>query len=369
MVLEQIFKLIARLEKCSKHGEVVDLANAYRCLTMDVVTSFVVPEPRRMLDLADFGKGFIGLMRDFSKLITLQRHMRVVIPLLEAIPDWLVIRMDSTGSSLQLVEYRRSFQKEAEKTVDRKGQPPPGRAPSVLDTIYGSPELAQQDKFVGRIVEEATNIIGAGTETTASTLTLLTYHALAKPDILNKLRFELSTAVKHSSSTDLLDLRTLEKLPYLQGCINEALRVSNPVTGRLPRFNPRAATSYISPADKTTYTFPPGTIMSMSMPDLHFNSSIYPDPYAFKPERWIDASPEHKAVMQRYFVPFSKGSRACLGMEVARMELTLTVGNVFHRFGEAMKLWETTERDVSWAYDFFAPYIPVDSKGLRVKIA
>jgi hypothetical protein len=57
-----------------------------------------------------------------------------------------------------------------------------------------------------------------------------------------------------------------------------------------------------------------------------------------------------------------------VGIEVAKMELALTAGNVFQKLGREMQLWETTERDVSWAYDFFAPYIPVDSKGLRVKL-
>ena len=72
--------------------------------------------------------------------------------------------------------------------------------------------------------------------------------------------------------------------------------------------------------------------------------------------------------MHRYFVPFSKGSRACIGIEVAKMELLLTAANVFLQLGKRLQLSDTTERDVSWAHDFFAPYIPVDARGLRVKI-
>ncbi|KAF2440869.1 putative cytochrome P450 [Karstenula rhodostoma CBS 690.94] len=366
MVLAQVSKLIARLQKCSSNDEVVDLANAYRCLTIDVVTSFSVPDPRKMLELDDFGKGSNGLMRGFSKLITLQRHMKVVIPLLELIPDWLVTAVDTSGSFRQLMDFRISFQKAAQQALDRKGKPPPGQEPSNLDTLYSASELAQNDKVMNYFVEEATNITGAGTETTASTLGLLTYHVLFDRDVFDKLLTELSALA--GNNTELMELRMLEKLPYLQGCINEALRLSNPVTGRLPRFNPRAATTYTTPDGKTTYTFPPNTVMSMYMPDLHFNASIFPSPHTFNPSRWIDTLPEHLKEMHRYFVPFSKGSRSCLGIEVAKMELVLTAGNVFQKLGRDMRLWETTKRDVSWAYDFFAPYIPVDSKGLRVKI-
>lgn len=305
-------------------------------------------------------------MRDFSKLITLQRHMKVVMPLLDLIPDWLITAVDSSGSFQQLMDWRGGFQKAAQQAFDREGEPTPGQDPSILDTLYNAPELAQGDKVMKYFIEEATNITGAGTETTAATLGSVTFHVLANRDIFDKLMAELSTTV--SNDTELTNLRTLEKLPYLQACINEALRLSNPVTGRLPRFNPRAPTIYTTPDGKTTYTLPPRTVMSMSMPDLHLNGSIFPTPHTFNPSRWIDSSPEHLKEMNRYFVPFSKGSRSCVGIEVAKMELVLTVGNVFQKLGKDMRLFETTQRDLSWAYDFFAPYIPLDSKGLRVKI-
>lgn len=366
MVLEQVSKLIARIRKCGSNDEVIDLANTYRCLTIDVVTSFSIPEPRNMLDLEDFGKGFNGLMRDFSKLLTLQRHFKFITPLLESIPDWLLTSVDSSGSSKQIVDFRGSFQKAAKQALDRKGKPPLDQKLSILDTLYSSPELAQTDKVMNYFVEEAMNTTGAGTETTAATLGLLTFHVLSDREVLAKLLAELTAA--SSDNTKLMGIRALENLPYLQGCINEALRLSNPVTGRLPRFNPRAPTTYTTPDGKTTYTFPPNTVMSMSMPDLHFNASIFPSPRTFNPARWIDTSSENLKEMHRNFVPFSKGSRSCVGIEVAKMELALTAGNVFQKLGKEMQLWETTERDVSWAYDFFAPYIPVDSKGLRVKL-
>ena len=365
-VLKHISKLISRLQECGSNDEVIDLANAYRCLTLDVVSSFTVPEPRNMLELDDFGKGFNALMREFSKLITLHRHLKVINPLLESIPDWLLTAVDSSGTSRQILDFRGSFQKAAKQAFDRKGQPPPGEEPSILDTLYNSPELARTDRVMSYFVEESTNTVGAGTETTAATLGLLTFHVLSNRDVFDRLLAELSTLP--GDSTELMGMRMLEKLPYLQACINEALRVSNPVTGRLPRFNPRAPTTYTTPDGGITYTFPPNTIMSMSMPDLHFNAAIFPSPRTFDPNRWIDSSPEQLKEMNRYFVPFSKGSRSCVGMEVAKMELVLTAGNIFRTLGRDMKLWETTERDVSWAYDFFAPYIPVDSKGLRVKL-
>lgn len=51
----------------------------------------------------------------------------------------------------------------------------------------------------------------------------------------------------------------------------------------------------------------------MTITDVHFNESIFPDPRAFKPERWL--SPDSKKKLEPYLVPFSRGSRSCLGIK------------------------------------------------------
>jgi cytochrome P450 len=362
MVLNRVSRLCNRMKECKKRSEPINFTNAYRCLSVDTVSSFALPEPRNMLDSPDLGKAFARVIRNFSRLITYQRHLKIVFPLLTSIPDWVMLRMDTDGSGRELVETQLGYEKAAKVAIHREGIPPDGQAPSILDAIVSSPEIGRQDKLHGRIVEEARNTVGAGTETTAATLTVLTYHVLANLGILAKLKAELQGA---SDENDQLNMKILEKLPYLQACINEALRICVPVTGRLPRSNPRAATTYTTPTGKM-YTFPPGTVMSMSMPDLHFNPDIFPDPDLFKPERWLESSPEVKAKMQQFFVPFGKGSRSCIGMELAKMEVVLAAGNIFRDFD--LELFETTERDVSWAHDFFAPAIPFDSQGLRVMV-
>jgi cytochrome P450 len=45
---------------------------------------------------------------------------------------------------------------------------------------------------------------------------------------------------------------------------------------------------------------------------LHLNEHVFPEPEAFKPERWL-TSPDQLAIMKQHFVPFSVGPRACIG--------------------------------------------------------
>ena len=70
--------------------------------------------------------------------------------------------------------------------------------------------------------------------------------------------------------------------------------------------------------------------------------------------------------LDAYHVPFSKGSRSCIGKDVAIVELYVILANMFSKFD--MKLFETSERDISMEHDFFAPFGPRDSKGLQVTI-
>lgn len=97
---------------------------------------------------------------------------------------------------------------------------------SVFHHILQS-NLPQSEKEPARLESEAFGLLAAGTITTASTLSLITYYVLANPTIEKKLREELKdvTAAYPGQVPRWTDL---EKVPYLTGCIKEGLRfVSN----------------------------------------------------------------------------------------------------------------------------------------------
>jgi hypothetical protein len=76
----------------------------------------------------------------------------------------------------------------------------------------------------------------AGTETTATELSGLTYMLLRHPDKMARLTEEVRTAFK---STDEMTMAGLSRLPYLQACVEEALRLYPPVAVGLPRVAPK----------------------------------------------------------------------------------------------------------------------------------
>ncbi|CAJ2512033.1 Uu.00g076580.m01.CDS01 [Anthostomella pinea] len=246
--------------------------------------------------------------------------------------------------------------------IDRKGLPEK-EAPTVLDAIFTSPLIKAEDKTVTRMLAETQAILGAGTETTGNTLSVFTYHVLSQPTVLKSLKAELQDGASKSAdyaNGKLMDFKTLERLPYLQVCIKEALRLATGVSSRLPRINRTAPTLYTLASGKT-YTLPPGTVISMSIFDLHYNPTIFTDPTAFDPLRWLESDAEKLQQMERAYSPFGRGARQCVGLHLAKEEITLMTGNLFH--GIDLELFETSARDVSIAHDHFAPFAPVDSKG------
>lgn len=91
----------------------------------------------------------------------------------------------------------------------------------------------------------------------------------------------------------------------------------------------------------------------------HMDTRIFPDPDTFNPDRWIE-----NPSLLKYLVSFNRGSRQCLGMNLAWAELYLCVKGVFGNLD--MQLDDTTEADVRCTADFFTP--KSSGRGVRVLI-
>ena len=225
---------------------------------------------------------------------------------------------------------------------------------TVLRELYQS-DLPDSEKTIQRLIEEAQTLLVAGSETTGNTLTLTTFYLLADPERAAKLKHELAQVEKDWDHP--LVYHDLQRLPYLTASITEGLRISSSVAGRLPRIDPHAAMKY------NDFVIPPGTAVSMSIRDVNLNETIFPNGDQFIPERWLGDS-EKRQVLEKYMVAFSRGPRNCIGMNLALAELYLVIGNLFRDYN--MKLVETREEDLKMTHDFFSPFGPADSKGLRI---
>ncbi len=190
----------------------------------------------------------------------------------------------------------------------------------------------------------------------AYVLKALTYHIAANPPVHQKLFQELKCAVPRRN--DRPRLQQLEKLPYLTATIQEGLRITHPVTHRSCREFPDKTLVYRG------QSIPPGTIVHMTTLLIHENGDVFPEPQAFKPEIWLGDAQQQPS---SYLVPFGRGTRSCLGINLAWAEMYLILANVFRRFdfdvSEVVR-----ERDVDVAKDVIMGVPSPGPKGIIVKV-
>ena len=138
------------------------------------------------------------------------------------------------------------------------------------------------------------------------------------------------------------------------------LRVSYGQVQRIPRVNRLHAWKF------KDWVIPPGIPVGMDAYHMHTNPEVFPDPLAFKPERWLNDArgPGGRHPLTNYLVPFGRGSRVCLGMPLAYMELYVALATIFRRHD--LELFETDRSDADFVLDIVMPMPKRDSKGVRV---
>ena len=165
-------------------------------------------------------------------------------------------------------------------------------------------DLPAHEKSDARLGDEAQLIVAAGLVTTSWALTVACFHLAAYPSIAHTLRSELASSNLQPKLGGRGDWHALERLPYLNGCVHEAIRLAHGTSTRSPRLAPDTEIRY------GDWVIPRNTPVSMTNVHILMNSSIFPDPREFRPDRWIG-----KPELERFFVPFGKGSRACPGIK------------------------------------------------------
>jgi cytochrome P450 len=192
------------------------------------------------------------------------------------------------------------------------------------------------------IADESMMQLLAGSDTTATIIRTGFASILTNPSIYAKLISEIT-------NTDIgldrvIGYRESLKLPYLMACIKEALRHNPAATGLLPRVVGKEGDYF------NGYFIPPGTEVAISAWKMHrLNTSIYgADAALFRPERWLEASPEKLAVMDdAHHLVFGAGRYKCMGENIARVELGKVFFELLRRFewqvSDGMKVMESSK--------------------------
>ncbi|KAF5348717.1 hypothetical protein D9758_006751 [Tetrapyrgos nigripes] len=343
------------LMKNHPDGGPIDFSLAIRALTMEVITSYCFASSYAPLEYPDFRHplvvGNLQFINNFSSMKWLLPLFRLGL----AIPHSIIKRANNPVLTAY-IEMKQDF----EDRIERYLQDESTLENEEHETIFHHLILPQTKEGINRslrpskksLIDEAFMLIGAGSDTVANACGIGLVHALSDVSIGRKLKEELRQAWPDEDSP--LELHLLEQLPYLTAFIKEALRTSYGVVTPLPRV--------VGPSGATIggVHIPGGTDVQMSSVFLHDNPTVFQDPKTFSPERWLVSDTR---IMESYLVPFSKGPRMCLGINLAWCELYLILGNIFRRLD--LTLYDTTVEDFK---NFKDTFVPAWSKHIKVTV-
>lgn len=167
--------------------------------------------------------------------------------------------------------------------------------------------------------DELVTLLIAGSETTATGLAWTLDELLRAPEELERMRAELRAVL------DGRDLRPehLPSLARLEACVREALRLHPPITNTIRVVK--------TPFRVGRWELAPGVEVAPCMYLTHRRADLYPEPLAFRPERFVGRKLDPYA-----FYPFGGGSRRCMGVSMALYEIMLILARLLSRHGFAL---------------------------------
>ncbi|EXJ86111.1 hypothetical protein A1O1_06480 [Capronia coronata CBS 617.96] len=250
-------------------------------------------------------------------------------------------RMDEYGLAA-IENHKRHVMAASQSNDNGQMSPSNSNSNSSLFSKFLDP-TRNQELSLPQISAEASNLIVAGSDTTAVSLTYLIWSVLRPRhrNVKQKLLAEIESLPIDAS------LAEISQLKYLQAVINESLRLYGAAPGSLPRVSPPGGAKLGG-----RYNIPEGTIVGAQAFTVHRDGAIFPDPDSFIPERWEQPT----EAMKDAFFPFGLGSRVCLGIHLASNELLLGAFVFFKTCPTAVLAESTTDSSMEMEnYFLIAP--------------
>ncbi len=182
----------------------------------------------------------------------------------------------------------------------RRALPEDERSDDVLSLLLGARHEDSSPMTDQELRDELMTLLGAGHETSATGLSWAFERLLRTPHVLERL------------SSDP------EDDPYLDAVIKETLRVRPVITD--------VARKLTRDTEVAGYTLPAGTIVLCVLALAHRRADLWPEPEAFRPERFLEGQPEPYS-----WIPFGGGVRRCIGAAFAQYEMKVVLRTIIRR--------------------------------------
>jgi cytochrome P450 len=269
-------------------GTPYQLRPRMQAITLDIIlrTVFGIREAEKLVELRD-------ALRDFLDLTT---NPRLLLPVLLVGPG----RVRHLGPFRRRIErvdrliYREIAERRKAGNLEERDD--------ILSMLVAARHEDGSPMRDEEMRDELLTLLVAGHETTATSLAWAVERLSRHPEKLGRLRDEVE-----AGSED-----------YLTATIQETLRLRPVISIVIRRLT--------EPVEIGGYELPAGVSVTPCVYLVHRNPEIYPDPDAFKPERFLDNPPGTYT-----WIPFGGGVRRCLGASFAQFEMAVVLRELVKR--------------------------------------
>lgn len=210
LIMEKVSKLVDRFREVAGSGKIVNMSAAYAALTMDVISRYSFGQSMGNLEKEDWGVAWIKMFHQGVQGHPIGRQYPWIFELFVHLPPKVLVYINPL-SKIQ-VDFQTETKKQVTKVLAEGDAKAEGTYRTIFHDIQAS-DLPESEKDINRLTDEAFIFITAGTETTARTLAILSFHIMSNPDVLKLLREELKTVMPDPKSS--VTSSTLENLPYM----------------------------------------------------------------------------------------------------------------------------------------------------------
>ncbi|KAI1393512.1 cytochrome P450 [Hypoxylon trugodes] len=351
IIQDKVERFIKRLEDSSKDGSPANLSTLSAAFTADTISHYSYGVSLGCLD----GESE-NILTDATQAVLALSHWLRFMPIRFTNAKKIHPRLIENffPKAAVVLNTHRTISRLALDVLNAKEPKAPHEN---MFAALADPKLPAEERTLGHLEDEGFVVLAAGTETTAYSLSVTLFYLLDNPTIFSKLYDEIKAVMPDPSECPPLSV--LENLPLLRAVINEGLRLSMGTLTRHPRISPDRVLQY------KDWTIPAGTPCSTVTYFVHTDPEKFPNPWTFDPYRWIRAA-EQGQHLESNLALFLKGTRSCLGINLANAEMFMLVANLVRRVD--MKLYESTTIDCVLPGKDHSVVIPKDTSGVRATI-
>ncbi|KAK8085380.1 hypothetical protein PG997_006651 [Apiospora hydei] len=339
LVWENATKLASAIANVNRTRQSIDLLYAFRSFTLDTIMSFTFGNNIGALNAPHFRDLLILGMDATLPALPMLKNFSWIRKLTYAFPPTLVMKLLPNADVIapRVYQVRDIIHRQLQAVLNAPEKLEDAQHQTIFHRMLDA--NAWRTKVLPDLTElhdEGFTLVFAGSNTVADTLVMGHWHLLQQPELLAALREELLTVWPFLGTRP--SLADLEALPLLTATIKESLRFI-PSGVSLTRVVPAQG------AVLCGQHIPGGAAVGMGILHVHQSESIFEDALAFKPARWLAG--EHKPHnLEHWLVPFSRGPRACFGVNLSMCELYIAYATMLRRFD--MSLDGTTAEDMQW---------------------